>query len=111
MRRTARRPTSRRRPPGVRRVGALALLVAVLLAAAALLGYAAVARWLLSGPRLRAWINTSPETTRLDWDEAVSRWPGVVRLRNLTIRGHKSADAAALSRAFPPKASVTGTSG
>ncbi|HEY4230244.1 MAG TPA: hypothetical protein VGO79_08725 [Thermoanaerobaculia bacterium] len=69
------------------RLAALVVLSVVVLGAAGFAGYASAARWLLSGPRLRSWINTSPETTLLEWDEAVSRWPGVVRLRNLRIRG------------------------
>ncbi len=66
---------------------AIVPIVLVVLVAAAFGGYAAGAHWLLSGPRLRSWINTSPQTTLLDWDEAVSRWPGVVRLKNFRIRG------------------------
>ncbi len=61
--------------------------MSIVLVAAAFGGYAAATRWLLSGPRLRSWINTHPESTLLEWDEAVSRWPGVVRLKNLRIRG------------------------
>jgi hypothetical protein len=79
---------ARRRRPSRRALVLLAGLV--VLVAAAFGGYAAAARWLLSGPRLRSWINTSPETTLLDWDAAESRWPGVVRLRNLRIRGSDS---------------------
>ena len=45
------------------------------------------ARWLLSGPRLRALINTDPESLTLDYDEATSLWPGRVTIRNLRIRG------------------------
>jgi len=87
MRRTARRKPSARRPPGGGRIALWLLVVAAAVLALAFAGYAAAARWLLSGPRLRAWINTSPQTTMLDWDEAVSRWPGTVRLKNLRIRG------------------------
>ena len=73
----------RRRTALAARVG-LGLIVLLVVAFA---GYAAATRWLLSGPRLRSWINTSPQTTLLEWDEAVSRWPGVVHLKNLRIRG------------------------
>jgi hypothetical protein len=52
-----------------------------------LLGYAGVAHWILSGRRLRTWINTTPATSLLDYDEAVSTWPGRFRVRNLRIRG------------------------
>jgi hypothetical protein len=83
MSRTGRKRTGKKRGA----LAALAVLGIVVLVAAGFAGYAASARWLLSGPRLRSWINTSPETTLLDWDEAVSRWPGVVRIKNLRIRG------------------------
>ena len=51
-----------------------------------LAAYAATTRWLLSG---RSWeiINASPRSFTIDWDEAVSRWPGRVSLRNLRLRG------------------------
>jgi len=49
--------------------------------------YAGAARWLLSGPRLRALINANPESLTLDYDEASSLWPGRVTIRNLRIRG------------------------
>jgi hypothetical protein len=87
MKRTVRRKPSARRPPSGRRIGLFVLLGAAVALVLAFAGYAAAARWLLSGPRLRSWINTTPETTLLDWDEAVSRWPGTVRLKNLRIRG------------------------
>jgi hypothetical protein len=58
-------------------------LAAVLFLAA----HTVAARWLLSGPRLRALINTNPENTWIDWDEAVSAWPGRVAVKNLRIRG------------------------
>ena len=45
------------------------------------------ARWLLSGPRLRAWINEDPESFTLDYDEATSLWPGRVTIKNLRLRG------------------------
>lgn len=64
-----------------------ALLATVLVAGALLLAYAGTARWLLSGRRLRAWINTTPETSLIDYDEAVSTWPGRIRVKNLRIRG------------------------
>ena len=49
--------------------------------------YAGTARWLLSGPRLRALINADPDSLLLDYDEATSWWPGRVTIRNLRIRG------------------------
>ncbi|MGE5413304.1 MAG: hypothetical protein ACM3NW_03950 [Syntrophomonadaceae bacterium] len=49
--------------------------------------YAGAARWFLSGPGLRALINTNPESLTLDYDDATSLWPGRVTIRNLRIRG------------------------
>jgi hypothetical protein len=63
------------------------LLLLVLAPFLSLVVYAAAARWLLSGPRLRALINTDPESLTLDYDEATSLWPGRVTIRNLRIRG------------------------
>ncbi len=64
------------------------LLLALALAPAlSLVVYVAAARWFLSGPRLRALINTDPESLTLDYDEATSFWPGRVTIRNLWIRG------------------------
>ncbi len=76
-----RKLSQRTRPP--RR-----LLLLVVLAPVLSLGvYAAAARWFLSGPRLRALINTDPESLTLDYEEATSFWPGRVTIRNLRIRG------------------------
>jgi hypothetical protein len=50
-------------------------------------GYAAAARWLLSGPKLRAAINVKADEFSMDWDDATSLWPGRVTVRNLRIRG------------------------
>jgi hypothetical protein len=63
--------------------------VALLLAAPvlSLLAYAGAARWILSGPRLRGWINGHPDSLTLDYDAATSVWPGRVAIRNLRIRG------------------------
>jgi len=62
--------------------------VAVLVLAVLFLGgYVAVARWLLSGPKLRAAINVKPQKFWMDWDDASSTWPGRVTVRNLRIRG------------------------
>jgi hypothetical protein len=72
------------RKPGSLRRRLLVLVVALVLPLAA---YAAAARWLLSGPRLRALINEDPESLLLDYDEATSLWPGRVTIRNLRIRG------------------------
>lgn len=49
--------------------------------------YALTARWLLSGPRLRALINADPVSLTLDYDEATSFWPGRLTIKNLRIRG------------------------
>ncbi len=65
------------------RAGVAALVLAVLFFA----GYAAVARRLLSGPKLRAAINVKADEFFMDWDEATSVWPGRVTVRNLRIRG------------------------
>ena len=48
--------------------------------------YPVATRWLLSGPRLRALINAQPEYLTMNWDEAVSRRPGHLTLKNLSIR-------------------------
>jgi hypothetical protein len=64
------------------------VLLWVCLAAGLLfLAHVGVTRWLLSGGRLRSWINATAETTLLDYDEAVSAWPGRLRVKNLRIRG------------------------
>jgi hypothetical protein len=64
------------------------LLLVLLFAPLLSLGvYAAAAHWLLSGPKLRALINTDPESLTLDYDEAASLWPGRVTIKNLRIRG------------------------
>ncbi len=72
------------RKPGNLRRRILVLVVALVVPLAA---YAGAARWLLSGPRLRALINADPESLLLDYDEATSLWPGHVTIRNLRIRG------------------------
>jgi hypothetical protein len=64
-------------------VGILVLLSPVLFLAA----YRVVAKKALAGPALRAEINQKPEEIKIDWEEAVSTWPGRVRVRNMTIRG------------------------
>src|SRR5262245_40681378 len=64
-------------------VGILILLSPVLFVAA----YRVVVRKALTGPALRAEINKKPEEIRIEWDEAVSTWPGRVSVKNLTIRG------------------------
>jgi hypothetical protein len=67
------------------------LLVAALVVAALPLlflgAYRIAAKKLLSGPMLRAEINKKPEEIFIDWDWAVSTWPGFVRVGNLRIRG------------------------
>ncbi len=60
------------------------LVLAPLLSLAAYIG---AARWLLSGPRLRALINADAESLYLDYDEATSFWPGHLAIRNLRLRG------------------------
>jgi len=52
------------------------LLLAILAPLLSLIVYDAAARWLLSGSRLRALINTAPESLTLDYNEATSLWPG-----------------------------------
>lgn len=69
------------------RVARRVLVGIVALAVVFFVGYAAAAKWLLSGPRLRALINTTPETSWIEYDSAVSIWPGIVRLKNIRIRG------------------------
>lgn len=84
---SVRRPLRRKPPRSARRVAAALILGAIVLLAGLFALHAAATHWLLAGPRLRSWINTTPETSLLDWDEAVSVIPGVVRLKNLRIRG------------------------
>ncbi len=72
-----------RRPRPRKAVVALLLAAPVL----SLLAYAGAARWLLSGSRLRGWINTHPDALTIDYDAASSVWPGRVNIRNLRIRG------------------------
>ncbi len=64
-------------------LGVLILLSPVLF----IVAYRIVAKKALSGPALRAEINKKPEALLIDWDEAVSTWPGRVSLKNLSIRG------------------------
>ena len=52
-----------------------------------LVAYRIVAKKALSGPLLRAEINKKPMELLIDWDEAVSTWPGRVTVKNLSIRG------------------------
>ena len=75
------RAAGRSRPIAVR-----ALLWAAGIAAVLFVLYVAGARWLLSGPKLRSWINTDPVSMRIDYDEAASPWPGRLELKNLQIR-------------------------
>ena len=63
------------------------LLILVLTPLLSLAAYDAAAKWLLSGPRLRQWINEDARSFRLDYDEASSYWPGRLTIRNLRIRG------------------------
>ncbi|HWZ84566.1 MAG TPA: hypothetical protein VN032_00100 [Thermoanaerobaculia bacterium] len=84
VKRSKRREKAARWPPRHWRRWLLALVLAPVLFLAV---YAGVARWLLSGPALRAAINTNPEGFLLDYDGATSIWPGRVAIRNLRIRG------------------------
>ena len=63
------------------------LLWAVGIAVVLFATHVAVTRWMLSGPKLRSWINTDPVSMQIDYDEAVSPWPGRLELKNLQIRG------------------------
>jgi hypothetical protein len=74
-----RAPARRRR---LRWVGGIAAVLAGLFVL-----HTAAARWLLSTPTLRRWINTQPEATWIEWDEATSIWPGLVDVRGVRIRG------------------------
>jgi hypothetical protein len=64
-------------------LGILILLSPVLFVAA----YRIAAKKLLTGPALRAEINRKPAELQIEWDEAVSTWPGRVAVKNLSIRG------------------------
>jgi hypothetical protein len=64
-----------------------AALLLVLSPVLFLAAYRVAAKKLLTGPTLRAEINQKPEEIKIDWDEAVSTWPGRVLVKNLTIRG------------------------
>ncbi len=75
------------RQDGIRRVVVRILLWSLGVAVVLLVVHLVGARWLLSGQKLRAWINTDPEGLKIDYDEAVSRWPGRLELKNLQIRG------------------------
>jgi hypothetical protein len=65
---------------------ALALLL-VLSPVIFIAAYRIAAKKALSGPALRAEINKKPDEIQIEWDEAVSAWPGRVSVKNLTIRG------------------------
>lgn len=79
-----RKPYSRK---PARRVGPRVLVWSIAVLVVLFLAHGALTRWLLSGKHLRSWINTHPETTLLEYDEASSVWPGTVRLKNFRIRG------------------------
>lgn len=66
--------------------------IAVLVAAAALLAAAlSVGQHLVvSGPRLRKWVNVHPEELFVDYDSATAWVPGTIRFTNLRIRGSDS---------------------
>jgi hypothetical protein len=63
------------------------VLALVLFPLLAIGSYDGAAYWLLSGPKLRALINTNAESLTIDYDEAASFWPGRLTLKNLRIRG------------------------
>ncbi|HEY7111450.1 MAG TPA: hypothetical protein VIA45_00840 [Thermoanaerobaculia bacterium] len=65
----------------------LAALVAGLLAVVLLL-HAAAARRLLAGGTLKRLLNTAPEASAFDWDEATSVVPGRVRVRGFRLSGN-----------------------
>ena len=74
------------RPPGRR---ALLAGTVVLGSAAVLFAlHAAATRRLLTTPTLRRLLNTRPETSRIDWDEAISVVPGRVRVRGFRLYGN-----------------------
>jgi hypothetical protein len=85
------RSEGRRAPYGTARRMRRVLLLSAAAAAAVIVLllalYAATARRILSGGALRSWINDEPEVTMLDYDDAVSTWPGRIRVKNLRIRG------------------------
>ncbi len=70
-----------------RRVLAFGAVLLLLSPLAFLWAYAATARWLLSGPKLRELINVRPKDFQLDYDAAASIWPGSATFRNLRLRG------------------------
>jgi hypothetical protein len=73
----------RRRRAAVARVGLVGLALAALFPVV----YLAAARRLLGTNLLRSLVNTHPDSTRIEYDEAVSGWPGRLRVKNLRIRG------------------------
>ena len=42
---------------------------------------------ILRGGKLRSWVNVHPERLLLEYGEASSSWPGIVRVRGLRLRG------------------------
>src|SRR5437868_2389501 len=76
-----------RAPARGRRLATRIVLVAAGAAVLLVVVHAVAVSALLSGRTLRSWINTDPESTLLDYEEAVSSWPGRLRVKNLTIRG------------------------
>jgi hypothetical protein len=70
-----------------RRIAVRVLLWSVGAAAVLFAAHVAGARWLLSGPKLRSWINTDPVSMRIDYEEARMPWPGRLELKGLQIRG------------------------
>ncbi|HTO75758.1 MAG TPA: hypothetical protein VMQ61_06745 [Thermoanaerobaculia bacterium] len=79
-----------RTPPRTsRRRGKRALLAAILVALpAAFLLHAAAARRLLAAGTLKRLLNTQPEMSAMDWDEATSLIPGRVRVRGFRLYGN-----------------------
>jgi hypothetical protein len=69
------------------RILMIAIAIVILAPFFVLGAYIAAARWLLTGPKLRALINAQPDMMMIDWAEAVSRFPGRVSLKNVSVRG------------------------
>ncbi len=79
---------NRKRPKGrTARILGILFVLWLLSPILGLIAFPFATRWLLSGPKLRALINAQPQFLLLDYDEAVSRWPGKLTIKGLRIRG------------------------
>jgi hypothetical protein len=76
-----------------RRRGRRALFAALLLLPAAFLLHAALARRMLATGTLKRLLNTTPDSSAMDWDEATSVFPGRVRVRGFRISGNDGSTA------------------